>query len=77
MMNPMNLMKIMNAKKTFEENHPKFVAFLNAVFLGGGIPEGTVIEVKVTKPGEETIEANMRVQQSDLQLVEELKGLSV
>ena len=32
MMNPANIMKIMNAKNKFTANHPKFVAFLNAVF---------------------------------------------
>ena len=32
MMNPASLMKIMNARNKFVENHPKFAAFLNAVF---------------------------------------------
>ena len=32
MMNPANIMKIMNAKNKFTANHPKFVAFLSAVF---------------------------------------------
>ena len=52
MMNPASLMKIMNARNKFVENHPKFAAFLNAVF-SAGITEGTVIEITVTKPGEE------------------------
>lgn len=50
MMNPASLMKIMNARNKFVENHPKFAAFLNAVF-SAGITEGTVIEITVTKPG--------------------------
>lgn len=39
MMNPANIMKIMNAKNKFTANHPKFVAFLSAGILqrdGGG-----------------------------------------
>ena len=36
MMNPANIMKIMNAKNKFTANHPKFVAFLSAVFSRGG-----------------------------------------
>ena len=48
-MNPMALMKIMNAKTKFNASHPKFGAFLNAAFAGG-IQEGTIIEMKVTKP---------------------------
>lgn len=75
MMNPTAVMKIMNAKNKFTENHPKFVAFLNAVFLTG-IPEGTIIEITVTKPGEEAITTNMKVKQSDLDLMNELKDLA-
>ena len=74
-MNPASIMKIMSAKKRFTDNHPKFVAFLNAVF-GAGIEEGTIIELKVTKPGQETLTTNIRVQQSDLELLQELKELA-
>ena len=73
-MNPASIMKIMSAKKQFTENHPKFVAFLNAVF-SKGIEEGTVIELKVTSPGQEVVTTNIRVQQSDLELLKELKEL--
>lgn len=76
MMNPAILMKLMSAKNKFTQNHPKFEAFVKAVFLGSnGITEGTVIEITVTKPGEQPITTNLKVQQSDLELVEELKNL--
>lgn len=75
MMNPASIMKIMNAKNKFTANHPKFAAFLDRVF-SMGITEGTVIEITVTKPGEEPIATNMKVMQSDLDLLEELKGLA-
>ncbi len=76
MVNPAVLMKLMSAKNKFAQNHPKFEAFLKAVFLGNNpIPEGTVIEISVTKPGEQPITTNLKVQQSDLELVEELKHL--
>ena len=58
----------------FTENHPRFVAFLNAVF-SKGIEEGTVIELRVTGPGQETMMTNIKVQQSDLELLKELKEL--
>lgn len=74
MMNPSSIMKIMSAKKQFTENHPRFVAFLNAVFAKG-IEEGTVIELKVTRPDQETMTTNIKVQKSDLDLLEELKEL--
>ena len=70
MMNPASLMKIMNARNKFVENHPKFAVF------SAGITEGTVIEITVTKPGEEPITTNMKVLQSDLDLLDELKNLA-
>ncbi|MCR5791987.1 MAG: hypothetical protein K6G65_02350 [Lachnospiraceae bacterium] len=68
-------MKMMKAKDKFQQNHPKFVAFLNATFAGG-IPEGSIIEISVTKPGSDKITSNLRVMQSDLDLLEELKDLA-
>ena len=50
MLNPASVMKLMNAKKKFSDNHPKFVAFLNMIF-SKGITEGTIIEITVTRPG--------------------------
>lgn len=75
MINPASIMKIMNAKNKFTANHPKFAAFLNAVF-STGITEGTIIEIIVTKPGEEPITTNMKVQQSDLELLQELQDIA-
>ena len=65
----------MNAKNKFTANHPKFAAFLKAVF-STGITEGTIIEITVTKPGEEPITTNMKVQQSDLELLQELQDIA-
>lgn len=73
-MNPASIMKLMNAKKRFTANHPKFVSFINAMYERG-IEEGTVLEVTVTRPGESPVTANIRVQPSDLELIEELKTL--
>lgn len=75
MMNPATMMKIMSAKNKFTENHPKFVAFLNKIF-SMGVTEGTVIEITVTRPGEEPITTNMKVLQSDLDLMNELQQLA-
>ena len=61
MMNPANIMKIMNAKNKFTANHPKFVAFLSAVF---------------TRPGEEPMTTNMKIRQSDLDLMRELQDMA-
>ncbi len=71
-MNPMALMKIMNAKNKFNANHPKFGAFLNAAFAGG-IQEETIIEMKVTKPDGTEMTTNLKVKQSDLELLQQLR----
>ena len=73
-MNPAAIMKLMNAKNRFEANHPKFGAFFNAV-LSKGVEEGTIIEITVTKPGQAPMTTNLKVQQSDIELIQELKNL--
>lgn len=75
MVNPASIMKLMNAKNKFSANHPKFVAFLSMIF-SKGITEGTIIEITVTRPGEQPITSNMKVLESDLELMEELKTLA-
>lgn len=74
-MNPAAMMKVMGAINTFKGNHPKFVAFLSYVFKGG-FPDGTVIEITVTKPNEEPVSSNMKVTQSDLELFDSLKEMA-
>ena len=69
-MNPASIMKLMSAKNKFQKNHPKFVAC-----FAGGLKEGTIIEITVTNPGEAPITSNIKVQQSDLELLEELKEM--
>ena len=75
MINPMSMMKMMQAKNKFTENHPKFVQFLSAAF-SGGIEEDTIIEISVEKPGQNRITSNIKVKQSELELLEELKNLT-
>ena len=73
-MNTAILMKLMAAKNTFANNHPKFVAFLSTVFRDR-IEEGTIIEISVQKPGQEKVTSNLKVQQTDLDLLQGLKEL--
>ena len=74
-MNPQNMMQILGALATFRSNHPKFAGFMG-MFLKSGVPEGTVIEVTVTRPGEESITTNMKVLDSDIKLFEALKEMT-
>ena len=74
-MNPMALMKLMQMKNKFSADHPKFVAFLSMLF-SRKMEEGTILEVTVTRPGEAPVTANIRINQSDLEMFEELKTLN-
>ncbi|MBO4807719.1 MAG: hypothetical protein J5537_01665 [Lachnospiraceae bacterium] len=73
-MNPASMMKFMSAINTFKSNHPKFASFLE-IFIKNGVTEGTVIEITVTRPGEEPVTANMKVLQSDIELFQSLKDM--
>lgn len=75
MVNPAAMMKMMQAKNKFTENHPKFVQFLSAAF-SGGIEEDTIIEISVEKPGQNKMTTNLKVKQSDLELLRELQTLA-
>ena len=75
MMNPAAMMQIMTALKKFESTHPKFAAFIKTMF-GKGITEGTIIELTVINPGQDPVTTNIRVQQSDLELVKQLQDLA-
>lgn len=74
-MNPALLMKLMNARKQFAENHPKFVSFMNAI-SEEHLQEGTVIEVTVKSPTGSTMTTNVKVKESDLELLRSLKELA-
>ncbi|MEE1100414.1 MAG: hypothetical protein U0K86_02915 [Agathobacter sp.] len=75
MINPATIMKVMAAKNKFVGNHPKFAAFFKTI-VSQGIEEGSVIEITVTKPDGTPVTANMKVLQSDLELVEEISKLA-
>lgn len=75
MMNVGNMLKFSNAWNTFKKTHPKFPAFCRAVSKKG-IREGSVLEISFTTPDGEKLETNLKVKQSDLELLEQLANLS-
>ncbi len=75
-MNPQGMFQLMSALNTFRQNHPKFAQFF-VKYIKSGLPEGSIIEITVTRPGEEPMTTNMKVQQSDLELVQALKDINL
>lgn len=70
-MNLGNMMQMLSAFSKFKSNHPKFVSFAEH-FIKTGVPADSVIEVTVTRPGEEPVTSNMKVLESDLELIRAL-----
>ena len=73
-MNIEALLKARQAWRTFNDNHPKFYPFLNALFERG-IQEGSVVDVTVSYPDGSTVKTNLAVKESDLMLLDVLKSL--
>ena len=74
-MNPQAMMQMLSALNTFKSNHPKFAGFIG-MLVKSGIPEDSIIEITVKKPGEEPMTTNMKVLRSDLELLSSLKNMN-
>ena len=75
-MNISELMKRKGAWDTFSGNHPQFVKFLNYMSQTK-IDEGTVFSTSVKRPdSDKEIKTNLKVTESDLELVETLKAMA-
>ena len=51
-------------------------ASIMKMMKASGIPADSVIEITVTKPGQEPVTSNIRVLQSDLELLDSLKDIN-
>ncbi|MCR5580630.1 MAG: hypothetical protein K6F66_03485 [Pseudobutyrivibrio sp.] len=66
--NPADLFRIRSSAAKFNANHPKLLPFFNAAKDKAMTP-GSVIEIAITDPSGERIETNLRVQESDIELI--------
>ena len=73
-MNISAIWKLKGAWEKFTAVHPKFPLFLEAM-QKKGIAEGTVIAISFTDVEGKTIETNLKVTASDIELYESLKDL--
>ncbi|MCR5415630.1 MAG: hypothetical protein K6E79_02400 [Pseudobutyrivibrio sp.] len=73
--NPADLFKVKSAAAQFNANHPKLIPFFQAA-RGKAMTPGSVIEIAITDPNGEKIETNLRVQDSDIDLINLLMELS-
>lgn len=73
-MNPMAILSLKGALDKFQGNHPKFMQFITAM-TQYGLKEGTLLECKVLTPEGKEIQANIKITQDDLELIEKIKEL--
>ena len=71
-MNPFAMLGIV---KRLETAHPKAALFVRNELMCG-LPEGTIIEMTVTKPGSDPKTANIKLTQEDLEALNELRNIS-
>lgn len=74
-LNPMQLIGLKKDFDKFRNNHPKFMQFIKAM-AQSGLQEGTVLECKVLTPEGREMQANIRITQDDLDLLEKIKEMS-
>lgn len=73
-MNPFELMKIKPLFETFTQDHPKLLMFVSA--MGGAVDKDSIIEMKVTTSDGQTMKTNIKVNDNDLALFQELSKLT-
>lgn len=73
-MNPVMALKLKKIAKQFSDAHPKFAEFIKASY-NENIQEGTVIKIIVQTPDGNPQAAVMKVKNTDLRLIEEIKKL--
>ena len=72
-MNPLGMMKLKPLFETFCQDHPKFLMFLGAV--GGAVDKDSIIEMTLTTSQGQTMKTNIRINDNDIELFQELAKL--
>ena len=70
--NPTKMIRLIGELKQFDTRHPKMARFIDQQLMGD-LPEGTIVEVTVTKPGQEPVAGNFKATMEDNQLFKDLK----
>jgi hypothetical protein len=72
--NPLQIMKLKTQLNDFRKRHPGFTRFIMAI-RRKGLPEGSVLDVKITTPDGETMTTNFRVEAEDIEFVSMISEL--
>jgi len=74
-MNPMSFLTLKSSFEKFQNNHPKFIQFAQAI-MQMGIKSGTILECKVIMPDGRELQTNLKITEDDLELFQKLKEMS-
>jgi hypothetical protein len=72
--NPLQIMKLKTQLNDFRKRHPGFTRFIMAI-RRKGLPEGSVLDVKITTPDGEKMTTNFRVEAEDIEFVSMISEL--
>lgn len=75
MVNPASIFKLKGLWEKFTENHPKFPMFLKAA-ASSNISAGTVIEMHIVTADGKTLDTNVKLSESDMELIQQLKEIA-
>ena len=67
--------QIKNAFKRFDQDHPKFKNFMNAVWREQALKQDAVIEISITSPEGKIIVLNIKLNAADIEMFEQLKTM--
>ena len=71
--NPVNAVKYLGLVNRFKANHPKLPQFIKAA--GSVADVGTVAEITVTTSEGKKIVANIKLNEEDLNIINEIRGI--
>ena len=72
-MNPMAVVKLKPLLEKFRENHPRIPQFMQTA--ASGMEEGGALDLKVTKAAGQKIEASIKLNADDIELLNALREL--
>lgn len=72
MINPVSVIKMLNDRKNFVNNHPDFIGFILDTF-GDEMAEGDRIKIQIEKKNGKIDEMGIQLEDTDMVLFEELK----
>jgi len=73
-MNPLGLLQLKPMLSKFRDRHPKFVQFFG--YAGNSVTVGSIVEISITDAEGKKIVTNIRVEQEDIELFQQVTQLT-